>query len=748
MTAMGKKKRNKKNLANQAATKKNDEQPSMLPALIFFCGLLALVAPLLPSSAPSIPVTLTQASVFQALVAVMVAAWIPLAITDRRYRPHWGLLTFAVLGYGVMILVSLAFSADGDLSFWSQLWRMTGVWNMLHYVAWFVVLASVMKSHKDWRIFLAISCAFALYASLYGLKQWLASPMSASVRSTLGNQSLLAAYVLPHIFIAWYLNIANRAWSKYFYYTVMVACSATIIVSASRGAVLAWVISVALAVAALVALSKWPRKRRLALVSLIITLPVLAIGAVLLMRTPVAKEVVTSNIRVPRFFSRVVYRDIGEDRKLLWSYAWRGFTERPVYGWGNEMYGYLYDYYFDHTGEDIVIFNERWQDRAHNQYLDILVSYGVIGMLSVILIWFAVGRKLWLAFRATDERTEKKRLAMLAVFSVCYLTYVLTIFDTPAQLTVVFAVLALIATLSVDEKHDERLTKTNTRLRLAILAVCIPISLYVIWLNMAPVVRAAAVHEGLIAIRSDRQDMRATFSGAFKWPNAYVHGMRYAAIFEVQKYMELAQLNSADMHDGLEYLVEQAVDSAEDRPLTSRYLIGASTALRLLAMHEPEKLDDAEMYAQKIIDLMPNRFDGYAEMAEINILRGEFQEAIAQLKKAEERVYARRRDLQSRIYMLMATAYAGLGQIDRVVECTQKAGELDQNAFFDSRLAIILSKNIQFGDNIVGLDGYLNILQSRYSQVSPVMQAVAKIIQAGSSTSVDVGTTSLDESAN
>ncbi|MFH1046833.1 MAG: O-antigen ligase family protein [Patescibacteria group bacterium] len=747
---MGKKRQAKLSRSNIVEGSGGSFGSSILPALIYICALVALVAPLLPSASASMPVTLTQAAFFQAAVALMVGLWLPLAISDRRYRPRWGAVTVSVMLFGVMMIASLPFSADPSQSFWSQLWRMTGVFNLLHYIVWFLVLSSVIRSRKDWRLFLSVSCLFALFAGLYGLKQWLASPMSASVVSTLGNQSMLAAYVLPHIFIAAYLMIGNRSWSRYFFGVVALVGTLTVIVSASRGAVLALLVGITLVAAVLAALSTWSKKRRLAIVGLLFILPSLLVGTVLLLRLPVAREAVTARIQVPRFISRVVYRDIGSDRKLLWSYAWRGFLERPVFGWGNEMFGYLYDHYFDYEAQDKIIFNERWQDRAHNQYLDILVSYGIIGMLSFLLIWLTAARKIFLDFRKTTNLIDRRRLAMLAVVLVSYLIYILTIFDTPAQLATIFALLALVATTDHDQSAaTDAVAAPRIVWRLGALALLLPAALYVAWIDWAPVMRSVDTHTVLLQLRSDRTALQTGFAQAFGQPNVYADGFCYATVFETQKYMELAQLNDVVVADGLRLLANQAVASAEAHPLSSRYLIGASTALRMLAPHDPTALFEAERYAQQVIDLMPGRFDGYAELAEAAILRGDFDRALALLEQAEIRVYASRADLKSRLNMLQAAAFAGLRRYEEMGDRLQLAAEQDASAYFDARPAVTLSQTVQFGDDLTHSEKYLMSVAERYGQVPTVnraLQNINRIISSADPTSSEIEENKEDDS--
>jgi hypothetical protein len=216
--------------------------------------------------------------------------------------------------------------------------------------------------------------------------------------------------------------------------------------------------------------------------------------------------------------------------------------------------------------------------------------------------------------------------------------------------------------------------------------------------------------------------------------------MRYAALFEVQKYLELAQLNGPEMERGIHYLTEQIELSAEEQLYMTRYLIAAATANRMLSVYEPAALDRSEMYAQRLIDLVPNRFDGYADMAEAAILRGDFERALDLLAEAEKRVYDSRADLKSRIYLLMATAHAGRREYGSMATLLNRAMKVDKYASSDARPLMMLANTIQSGDRIDGLTNYLDSVRARYSKVPDVIAAFTVIDQAIGGTAIDSGT--------
>ncbi|MBU1916214.1 hypothetical protein KKC47_03755, partial [Patescibacteria group bacterium] len=384
-----------------------------------------------------------------------------------------------------------------------------------------------------------------------------------------------------------------------------------------------------------------------------------------------------------------------------------------------------------------------WQDRAHNQYLDTLISYGVIGLVSFLAIWVTVFYSLAQTICRTTSVKDKKRLAMLGTVFVAYLVFILTMFDTPSQLLVLFAGLALVVSRQEQVKVEPSIEfGGQISQRAVLLVVTLSLSTIVIWINLAPVVRAASIQQAIIQLRSNRSELESLLAKAFRPPNMYIHEMRYTMVTEVQKYHEWAQLRSPEMMAGIRYLATQAEMSANERPFSTCHQISAATVNRLLAAYEPEALDRSEKYAQRLIDLTPNRFDGYLEMAEVAILRDNYDRALELLTEADQRVYARRTDFRARILLLMATARAGQREFDLMTELVAEAEELDPNAYFDARPVIVLARTIQAGDQLDdSLVDFIDRVAGKYSLVPDVKNALEIIRQATIVPTHDSGST-------
>ena len=69
----------------------------------------------------------------------------------------------------------------------------------------------------------------------------------------------------------------------------------------------------------------------------------------------------------------------------------KGFQEKPILGWGQDGFNYVFNKYYDPA----MYGQESWFDRAHNAPLDFLVAGGILGFLSYFGLFFSVLYLLW-----------------------------------------------------------------------------------------------------------------------------------------------------------------------------------------------------------------------------------------------------------------------------------------------------------------------------------------------------------------
>jgi hypothetical protein len=122
-------------------------------------------------------------------------------------------------------------------------------------------------------------------------------------------------------------------------------------------------------------------------------------------------------------------------RFALWGMAWEGFLERPIVGWGQEGFNYVFNKYYDPS----LYAQEPWFDRAHNAFVDWLTAGGAPAFLLYIALFLVAIITLW--SNTTLPRAE--RIALTCVIAG-YAVHNFFVFDNLYSYVYFFAILALI----------------------------------------------------------------------------------------------------------------------------------------------------------------------------------------------------------------------------------------------------------------------------------------------------------------
>src|SRR3989344_3553367 len=76
-----------------------------------------------------------------------------------------------------------------------------------------------------------------------------------------------------------------------------------------------------------------------------------------------------------RFASINVEETTTKSRFMIWNMAMQGLKERPILGWGQESFNYVFNKYYDPG----MYGQEQWFDRTHNIIFDWLIAGGILG---------------------------------------------------------------------------------------------------------------------------------------------------------------------------------------------------------------------------------------------------------------------------------------------------------------------------------------------------------------------------------
>lgn len=375
--------------------------------------VLLLLTPMVVTMQTVFPWVVGKALFARSVIEVLFALWAVLALLNPAFRPprSW-LLALLVLGLACSLVAAL-FGVSLVRSIWSNYERMQGLFDAVHWVALFVVLAAVYRNVRQLlpvlNVHLGVGAVVALLAiaSFHELPVLLgAQPKGdlSRIGGLLGNALFLGGYAAVNGVLAIGLGVhrwcASRTRAKPTATVLCYAGAACLNIHALvlTEAMSAWLSLVAAAAFAAFAFALWGRSRRWRILVAATAIAGLAGGGALLAVPQVGSKV----------FERLLALDTNESSQqravaLLAGVA--AFLERPLAGFGPENFIVAW-------GRHAVAVGEEAHDSAHNRALEEAVTKGVLGLGAYIALWvfaYAV-----LARRAKAEQPGEGAL-LLAV---------------------------------------------------------------------------------------------------------------------------------------------------------------------------------------------------------------------------------------------------------------------------------------------------------------------------------------------
>lgn len=401
---------------------------------------LLLVIPwtlLLVSESLLFPFVNSKALPFRLLVEIALMVWVPLALAGiihlNRARST---LAIAIFGLILWIFISNQFGLDPTRSFWSTYERADGGVQFIHYIAWYLMLATTLTNKRKWLWQGASILAVILVIALLAI---FSDQPDKRVSGVLGNPIYFGNLMVFGLLLGGFLysQVKPTVAIKTFALLATLLLGWGVIASGSRGSAFALVVAGISIVMAWFLTSLRSKTQKLlfslsglAIVS-IITLSIIS------QRDTIHAWAKTNNFNLLARISRISLQDqTTADRLANWSIAIDAFKDRPLLGWGQEHYSSAF---LEHYHAGVLDEAKIWFDRAHNAYLDWLVSNGSIGLLLYLAV---LGIAFWRIWQAdTWQRREK---TWLSAILIAYLVKNITGFDVISSYLVLFFLLALL----------------------------------------------------------------------------------------------------------------------------------------------------------------------------------------------------------------------------------------------------------------------------------------------------------------
>jgi O-antigen ligase/tetratricopeptide (TPR) repeat protein len=415
-----------------------------LKAVVYASVFLVLFIPTMVTDSMFFPYITGKNFAFRILVEIALVGWVLLAFLDKDYRPRFSWI--AVSGGALLIVMFFAnlFGEYAPQSFWSNYERMEGYVTLVHFYAYFLVLGSVFQSKKMWGYFLHTSLAVATYVALFGLAQTAGVVEGARERvdSTLGNAAYMAIYMLFHIFIIFFLASKTRDWFVRAVYGIIFVLFVYILLeTGTRGTFLGLVGGVGVMSGYLAVFGRaYPEVRKFAIGSILLV--VVLVGGLFIFKD---SQFIKESTSLNRIASINLSTDLGT-RSTIWKMALEGVAERPILGWGQGNFNYIFNQQF----EPSLYAGEQWFDRVHNIFLDWLVAGGVLGFVAYFgILLSAIYYLFWRPMFQHDVKNDDQAFtvlerAILLGILAGYLIHNVVVFDNLVSYTFYAVILGLI----------------------------------------------------------------------------------------------------------------------------------------------------------------------------------------------------------------------------------------------------------------------------------------------------------------
>lgn len=434
----------------------------ILNRLIWLSLSLALLVPIYSSSNFLFPYIFSKTLAFRVLVEVSVLLWLLYlwAKRESKIKIDWLTIVFAI--YLLFSFISAIFGVNFYFSFWSNTERGEGLLLWLHLFALFVVLRNMISEPKHWLGLFDVFFLGAQVVAVLGLLQYAGVDFinqtgigDDRIASTIGNAAYLAGYLLFAVFVGLYLSVYRKKLPLRLYYWLFVALDLFIAFqTGTRGAFIAFIISVLVFFAYNILKISTPKLRYWLISAALLFIIFLGI---LFANTD--KPLVQNNLIFRRITSISLTERTAQTRLMTWKSAWQGFKDRPILGYGQDNFQYVFNKYFNpqiysHAGSRI------WYDRAHNIFLDHLIAGGIIGLALYCLIifaplWLLIKKSLWQ--KSEDQKLIERiklgdQLLFLAMFA--FIVQGLLVFEALVTYLPLMLIVAVVAVKYMPHKWE------------------------------------------------------------------------------------------------------------------------------------------------------------------------------------------------------------------------------------------------------------------------------------------------------
>lgn len=616
--------------------------------------VLILLTPFVLTPQTIFPYVVGKALYSRVMIEIVVGCWTLLAFLRPDCRPPCSrlLILFAII-LGVTMLAAF-YGVSVQRSFWSSYERMQGVVDLIHWFLFTVVLASVVRTVRDWRVLLNLNLGVSLMMALLAVGQkyyfsdapFLIWDLPSRVGTTLGNSIYLGMYLMVNVVVALgffaqsFIPVATPGASppseskgerrrkrnltpppavkqaslmlqirRLFWGSIVLIGLWAFGLTGSRGALAGLVTAVGfLGVTSIVFGSA--RIARVAAVGLTSLLGAALLLTLFLFFRP---SLFPPDTTFSSPFSN--HPESVRERLAGWRVGLKGFVDKPILGWGPENYIVVSGLHAVGLSGHMSLF-----DNAHSKFVEELTTKGLLGLLSYLSLWAFTFCVVTRAARGTDFRERILTLFVAAALAGHFVQNQFALYSSTGALQYIL-LLAFVANLEREtspagagcnfDASSRCFAPAPFRHNVARAVTAVGTIALVgtsLLANHAIYSSASAIIRMDVADAANTPDqLRSAFQRATDF-KPLANDPRLLLFKKVTERWEVLRATSRVEAERMLALVNaEAAAALEDEPENWQIYVSLAKLYRVVSTSAPEYEDAARRYLEKSMELAPHR---------------------------------------------------------------------------------------------------------------------------------------------
>lgn len=517
-------------------------------------------------------------------------------------------LSLILIALWVSAIISTIAGIDPLQSLWGTDTRAFGLWIVTIVLLYHILSVQMFHTSKQHERFMLWGIlAMITLAWIPALKE-LMQVGATRVTSVFGNPILYANTALFGIFIGGYLYSKTQGMWRYVSIFLAIGAGIAVIMTQTRGAILG-VIAGLIACAVLYSIKKRPSKK-------IMNRTAGALMGVIVILIAIQGTSISSTLGLDRILTTNYLESSASQRLLMWKSALQGVSQKPLFGWGPENYDYFFDKNFDPQHVAFGL-SQTWSDRAHNEFIDMLIMQGVLGLLLYIGLFIYALKILY------EKSAKDTSLYWLFGLIIAYGVQAQFAFNGPVSALLITIILAKISALQTEINITVRNNKfiVGTMLVLLVVVLMINIKEYT---ASSKIVRAESTQN------TDEQ-IALYIQATHAW-SPHAQSLRQRSANMLFEHTAKEEVDARKQLDTGITIMELAHTQSPHK-FSYLFTLGNLHAKKF-ARNLEQTYETADAYYEKSQSLSPRRAAVLFQQANIRTIAQEYDEALTYLDKA------------------------------------------------------------------------------------------------------------------